>query len=141
MPYAPDRIANLIRRHCEANNVSIRSLARDMEVSPGTIRAFLSGETNAMRLDTAYKLAAAMKLTIWEFLGETPPDNLEVQSLTRQLRGLFQSFQDLQATREQTAREIEALEGALSQIESALEPLGEQTPQSVGPSRSAQRSP
>lgn len=141
MPYAPDRIAALIRQHCEANGVSIRSLARDMEVSPGTIRAFLSGETKALRLDTAYKLAAAMKMTIWEFLGEAPPDSLEVQALTRQLRGIFQSLQDLQAIREQAAREIESLEGELLQIESALEPRGERPSQPVEHSRSAQRFP
>lgn len=141
MPYAPERIASLIRQHCDETGVSIRALARDMDVSPGTIRAFLSGETKSLRLDTAYKLARAMGLTIWEFLGEVPPETLEVQALTRHLRGILQSFQELQQTRDQTARDIEALEGELLRIESSLGSLEGPSLQPAAPSRSAQRFP
>lgn len=141
MPYAPEHIAELIRSHCKANKVSIRSLAKDMDVRHGTILSFLRGDTKSMRLDTAYKLAKAMDLNIWELLGESPPGTEEAQELIRRLHDLFRALRELRAARANADRDMEALEAELTQIESELGASGDQPLLLLAPSRSAQRFP
>ena len=86
MPYNHDHIERVLRRHLAESDISVRALARKAGIAPGTIQSFLARRTSSLRIDTAYRLAEAMGMELWELLGEQPPEMRECRRIIADLR-------------------------------------------------------
>jgi transcriptional regulator with XRE-family HTH domain len=115
MPYDPNRISGMVLKYKADTGLSWRALAERVGCSSGTLRAIAKGDTMAMRLDTAYRLAEAMGIEIWELIGDAPKEIGRSRALVAQLKAAL-------AASRQAASARDALEVEIAEFERVLSP-------------------
>lgn len=74
MPYEPERIRQIIRREIREKNLKLKPLAMKAKIGERTLSQFLDGNTASLRVETAYRIADGIGVSIADLLGLEPTE-------------------------------------------------------------------
>lgn len=102
MSFDPKKLSDAIDRIAARRQISINAWATKAGLVPGTFRAIKTGRTRSVGLDTIYKMAEAVDVSVWELLGEELPWKARYE----ELRAVLVRIQELDAARASLFREV-----------------------------------
>ncbi len=99
MPYDPDRIRQVIRREIRDKKIKLKPLAKKAGLGERTLSQFLDGNTASLRIETAYRLADAIGVSMVDLLGlESPEPSISASAYKAMVELLERGEREAQGT-------------------------------------------
>lgn len=92
MPYDPEHMQAVIRRHVRQRGLKYKPLAEKAGVGERTVSAFLKGDTRSMRVETLCRVAEAAEIPLAELLNlDVPQPSIDASAFAAMVQILEQS--------------------------------------------------